>query len=55
LPTATDYVARSRSLLAVPELVVRTVTDFTYEPDDLGGFRRQVAEAILEGQAMLSR
>ena len=48
-PTKQAWLASARALLAVPSTVVGTTTSYTRDPAVLYDFRRQVAEAILQG------
>ncbi len=47
------FIEQAETLLAVPDGVVRTTTDYTREPARLTTFRKEVAEAILRGRALL--
>ncbi len=51
-----DYVESARALLSVPPSVVShlTTSGFTRDPAVLYAYRQQVAEAIIEGQALLA-
>ncbi len=54
-PTATtgDFIARAETLLAVPDQVVTSTINYTRTPKDLEEFRTHLAEAIIEGHALL--
>ncbi len=50
--TATrDWLTRADALLAVPDTVVTTTTNYTRKPAELADFRTKLAEAIIEGQS----
>jgi len=47
------FIERARALLAVPDEVVESSARYTHDPERLESFRRQVAQAILEGRRLL--
>ncbi len=54
-PPRQMYLERVAVLLTVPSSVVRNLTEYTREPEVVYGFRRELAEAILEGKGLLRR
>jgi hypothetical protein len=48
-PQKQAWLASARTLLAIPDSVVTSIASFTRDPAVLDDFRRQVAEAIVQG------
>jgi len=57
LPATPDrqaYLKRAEALLAVPDRVVHTVTTYTRAPQELSAYRHELAQAILDGKALIA-
>jgi len=48
------FIEEAESLLAIPDSLVRSATEFNYDPWELASFRRKLAEAILEADKYVS-
>lgn len=51
-PKINRFFARAEALLAVPDRVVRSVVDFTPDPQELTAYRTELVETIAEGLAL---
>ncbi|MBN1490979.1 MAG: DUF4091 domain-containing protein, partial [Phycisphaerae bacterium] len=51
-PQRKAFLDHAATLLAVPEAVVRTLVDYTRDPQSLYAFREAVAQAILDGRRL---
>lgn len=52
-PDRRAFLQKAESLLAVPDTVVRSTTDYSRDPAKLTAFREAVAQAILHGRELL--
>jgi hypothetical protein len=48
-PQKQAWLASARALVAVPDSIVNTIASYTRDPVALYDYRRQVAEAIVQG------
>lgn len=53
-PAQQTFLQNAASLLAVPSHIVTTIAIYTRDPGALYAYRRQLAEAILQGQQLLN-